>query len=663
MNTTTILNLRPWLAALVLASACPQLHATDFHVVTAQALQSALFLAANNGANNNIYLTNGNYAGNFNYNSSQTNDLTLLAEPGLTNTGITIDGAGVGSGLTISASAGTNTITVKGISFAVNSGNGDGSVNNNNGALVIGAGSRATILVSGCQFFSPTNGVGDGLIIVSGWNVTVDGCTAVGAKYGIYNGGVFGGHGMVLADRSNSTNFAANVSVVNCTFLTNQNSGLAISTFGNFVTVSNNIFAGNWESGCGVSGGLVLGGFGLTSKPTVGVLSQNTFNGNGGKFPFGGSVGGASVVDCVAVTLTGNTFTTNSGAGAASAQPGGGLLLFGNDSVTLTGNSFIGNSANSTGGGVAVVDGGAGSDTNLTITGNNFIGNTAAANNFGFFSGGGGAVYVNLAAATVTVQANTFKQNKANSAGGALYVLAPTVTISDNLVAGNAQTNAASTGGGVWVDASSNLFFINNTITTNISAGGGGGSAFQINGTVEVLNVFNNIFWGNSGTSGADVWVSGIGKKRVFSYNDANGISGVWDLFVNNLDIDPQFVSPTSGDYHLLSTSPCHNAGTIVGLPLPALDLDGNPRIVSNLIDMGCYQFLPRLQIKPTTTNSFVLQWPSSTGQTYEIDQSTNLVQGFQVLIPSISPTPPTNQVNTTAVPGANAAFYRLKVY
>jgi hypothetical protein len=49
--------------------------AVDFHVATAQDLQSALTLAV------------GDYTWNFNFNSAQASSLTLQAEPDLTNTG------------------------------------------------------------------------------------------------------------------------------------------------------------------------------------------------------------------------------------------------------------------------------------------------------------------------------------------------------------------------------------------------------------------------------------------------------------------------------------------------------------------------------------------------------------------------------------------------
>ena len=87
--------------------------AVDFHVATAQDLQNALTLAANNGADDIIYLTNGYYIGNFNFNSAEARNLSLLAETNVANTQITLDGAGGGRALNLSSSASANTLTSK----------------------------------------------------------------------------------------------------------------------------------------------------------------------------------------------------------------------------------------------------------------------------------------------------------------------------------------------------------------------------------------------------------------------------------------------------------------------------------------------------------------------------------------------------------------------
>jgi len=66
-----------------------------------------------------------------------------------------------------------------------------------------------------------------------------------------------------------------------------------------------------------------------------------------------------------------------------------------------------------------------------------------------------------------------------------------------------------------------------------------------------------------------------------------------------NINEDPLFVYPTSGDFHLTEFSPCIDAGTpdTTGLHLPPWDLDGNIRIWDGngdslaIVDIGCYEF------------------------------------------------------------------------
>ena len=207
----------------------------------------------------------------------------------------------------------------------------------------------------------------------------------------------------------------------------------------------------------------------------------------------------------------------------------------------------------------------------------------------------------------MTAYGNTFQQNNA-ATGGGIYASGQTINLLDNLVVKNSQTSASSQGGGIWVDATSTLFMINNTVTGNTAAGSGGGVAYQVDGVVELLNVYNNIIWGNTANgNGGDVWLTGTGQKKVFDFNDADSIYGVWDIALNNIDLSPQFFDPVNGDYHIQSTSPCKDAGTNGAPSLPATDLDGGPRIANGTVDLGCYEFSTAATHPADTNGDFVI--------------------------------------------------------
>ena len=598
--------------------------AVDFHCATAQDLQNALTLAAANGANNNIYVTNGYYIGNFNYNSSAGYNLTVTNEPGVTNTQITLDGAGGGRALSLTSS-GTGTITVAGLTFSRNCGS------TSIGALRIAGGVGSVILVNGCQFLSPTNTSGIGLELSSGLNATVTNCIVTGSSSGGITFGV------------SISGVIGNVSLLNCLVTTNSDIGVSISgALG--ITISGNIFTGN--IGRFASG---YGGGGLFCSGTTVTLTRNTFVGNSGGFAGGTGQPDAGGAACsgTTITLNYNTFIGNSdtdgyGGGASckgttlvlsnnafannSGISGGGFWCYGaNGNLSMYNNTFSGNTANDGGGGIRC-------DCNfLTLIGNIFSGNSTIHNNgnANFDQNGGGINIQNPYNATIisntftgnsasgaggglyftggklTLSANTIIQNSANSTGGGIYALGPSINLLDNLVAKN---TSASQGAGVWVNTSSNLFLINNTITANTSSGNGGGVAFQVSGVVESLNVYNNIIWGNTANgNGGDVYLAGTGQKKVFDFNDADSLYGVWDIAVNNKDVSPQFFDPVNGDYHIQSTSPCKDAGTNAAPSLPLTDMDGGPRIANGTVDMGCYEFSTAATHPADTNGAFVI--------------------------------------------------------
>jgi hypothetical protein len=567
--------------------------AATYHVATAQQLQNALTLAAGSTGGSSIYVTNGYYTGNFNYNSTAVNSLTILAETNVPSSQVVIDSGGIGSSMNISGSATAN-ITVQGMTFLRNCGS------TTIGGLQI-AGGNTTILVSGCQFLSPTNSSGIGLLLSSGINATVTNCIAAGSTTGS------GGTGISISGVTN------NVIVQSCTISTNTNVGLILSG-ASVVAVTNCLFTGN--TGNGYGGGAECGS-------TTAIFSGNTFNGNlSGDFyvSFSGYYGNGAGVNCsgTSVILSGNTFTGNTvnatgGGGGAYCYDttntlvgniftgnyspggnGGGAYCPAGTTVTLSGNTFNGNSANGSGGGAYCYGA-------ITLSNNTFTANSAGT------SSGGGASCSSGVTNPITISGNTFLQNTAVSGGG-IYATGPNINLLDNLVANNTGTNTSSQGGGIWVDASTKLNMINNTVTGNTTPGSGGGVAFIVTGTVELLNVYNNIIWGNSATvSGGDVYLSGTGQKKVFDFNDADSLYGVWDIAVSNLDVSPQFFNPVGADYHIQSTSPCLNAGTNGAPSLPATDLDGSPRIVNGTVDLGCYEFDTAITHPADTNADFVI--------------------------------------------------------
>ena len=55
----------------------------------------------------------------------------------------------------------------------------------------------------------------------------------------------------------------------------------------------------------------------------------------------------------------------------------------------------------------------------------------------------------------------------------------------------------------------------------------------------------------------------------------------------NSLNLDPSFVDPDNGDFHLKVDSPCIDAGTDVGLDR---DFDYNPVPKGISVDIGAYE-------------------------------------------------------------------------
>lgn len=92
------------------------------------------------------------------------------------------------------------------------------------------------------------------------------------------------------------------------------------------------------------------------------------------------------------------------------------------------------------------------------------------------------------------------------------------------------------------------------------------------------LRIANSILWGNNVDIEHDY--PRIQPVRC-------DIKSGWPGGGDNVSSDPLFVDPSDRDFHLRAGSPCVDAGKNEVWMWDAVDLDGNPRVWGDIVDMG----------------------------------------------------------------------------
>lgn len=285
--------------------------------------------------------------------------------------------------------------------------------------------------------------------------------------------------------------------------------------------------------------------------------------------------GGAIYLEASSSKINGCTFIENHCGPAVFPWGYGGAVCSDNASPVIFGNHFAYNSSTGVGGGVAI------RFKDAPVNNNSFENN---------YSGLGGAIaYLHYYEYPFTQCNNLMFHNMAEFFGGAIACLDGGPT------------------------------FVNNTLSENSATYGG---AFYVKDTL-IPNIYNCIFWENDATVGPEVYLWDAIASANFYFSDiqggpdlfggSGGGAGYTGIYENNLDHDPQFSGPLWNSYNLLSSSPCIDMGTpnTSGLQLPAVDLDGNPRLYNN-IDMGCYETLfTGIGLKTIPDDSKILIYPN----------------------------------------------------
>ena len=164
-----------------------------------------------------------------------------------------------------------------------------------------------------------------------------------------------------------------------------------------------------------------------------------------------------------------------------------------------------------------------------------------------------------------------------------------TTTVRNCLISGNRATAYAC---GVMISAGSAILD-NCTIVTNVTlapgSGYGTGGFFQT-GASSTSVVQNSVIYFNYGPSGHSNYT--VTGSCSINYT----CTAPLPAGTGNTSTNPLFVAETGSDFHLVTESPCINAGLNLPWMNGAKDLDNHTRvdIFSGKVDMGCYEYLPQ---------------------------------------------------------------------
>jgi hypothetical protein len=186
----------------------------------------------------------------------------------------------------------------------------------------------------------------------------------------------------------------------------------------------------------------------------------------------------------------------------------------------------------------------------------NLITNNVAINDTGLTSAGGGGI--RIGDGNPRILNNIITNNRGRYGAGIVLNYAAGI-IQNNVIAGNFGGEDYG-GAGVWklgsIDEDNldfNTIFENNTVVNNTVVGD---RSTSLGGGIWIVDVGivsrNNIFWGNSARTGAQVYYDRIETEFIYSAIEG-GHAGI-----GNIDLDPYFADTL---FMLSDSSPCIDAG------------------------------------------------------------------------------------------------------
>ena len=442
-----------------------------------------------------------------------------------------------------------------------------------------------------------TNEVGCFSISSFGPNSTIDGLTIKGYAEGNSGGGIF------IAFTT--------ATIANCTFLNNfaSDSGGAIYISNATVTIINCNFLSN-VSDAGLGGGAI---FIESSSPVT--ISDCNFSLNDNN----DAAGGAIHIQNSSPVITNCQFSNN------NSRTGGGSVYNNGSSPTITNCTFTGNNTGA-GEGAAIYN----DHSSPEITNCNFSSNDADENGGAIYNDSsspnimycnfsanstearGGAI-CNVNSSSPTINACAFSNNIGyGGGGGAIYNNNSSPVITSSIFSAN---DGRDNGGAIY-NLNSAPFITNCSFSKNIAATttGQGGAIFN-NGSSPTIT--NSILWGNIASNGPEIFNSSTAVPIVTYCDVQGGYPGA-----GNIDENPLFVDAVNNNFHLMASSLCIDAGTNSAPNLPSTDIDGDPRIINSIVEIGADEFVvsdltppdPPIVIGDTPTNEPAPTWSWTSG-------------------------------------------------
>ncbi len=305
---------------------------------------------------------------------------------------------------------------------------------------------------------------------------------------------------------------------------------------------------------CMISDNVAEQGGGIACEGDDAVITDCTIAGNEADHSGGGVQGDQGHTEILNCTLSEN-----------HAIRGGAVYCWWTDDVTITDCAITSNTAMYEGAGIG------GWDSDTTITRCVISHNIVTSDDFG----GGGVDCSNSSHPTINACVISDNVGGRWSAGG-VHVMLASATIANCVISGNTgkhgRAGVSTYYGGITI--------INCTIVGNLvpldwwDLGAGG---VYCEGSSPVIT--NSIVWGNSHWQ---LYPSLPGMPVTYSVIQG-GYAGD-----GNLDVDPLL---SGGDIHLRADSPCRGAADVSAV-LGETDVDGEPRLIDGVLDIGADQFL-----------------------------------------------------------------------